>query len=464
MRVNQPYHRTKKSVARRRFLTTAVTAGTTGISLPEVLRQQAQATDVIPGTKPDTAVINIWLGGGPSQFETYDPKPRAPQEIRGSYGDIATNLAGLRISDTLPLHANIMDKTAVIRSFTIPTNNHIFGAHWCMSGLYETRTESLNHPSIGSLVSKLRGPNRPGVPPYVHFSQPQDRNFNIGEAHYAGYLGVSHNPFTIKADSSKSEFQVDNLKLADAITLERLEDRQWLMKRLDTIRRAVDSQGVMDSVDQFNRLALEMVSGSAARNAFDLSRVDSKTRERYGNHRWGQSALLALRLVEAGVPFVTINTAPDSLCWDWHLNLKHDHRPADGSLGPSRGMDVSGPWLDRMVTALVEDIYDRGLDKKVLLLVWGEFGRTPRINKTGGRDHWGSLMSVLMAGGGLRVGQVIGASNSKGEVPVERPIGPLDILVMVYRHLGMDLNLQTINRAGRPIHLLAGGEIIPELV
>lgn len=164
------------------------------------------------------------------------------------------------------------------------------------------------------------------------------------------------------------------------------------------------------------------------------------------------------------VSFVTINTAPDSLCWDWHLNIVNDDRPSDGSEGPSRGMDISGPPLDQMLHALITDLADRGLDKKVLVVVWGEFGRTPRINKTGGRDHWGSLMSMLLVGGGLKMGQVIGASNGNGEMPIDRPVHPEDVLATMYRHLGINLNSHTVSREGRPIPLLPGGEPISELL
>jgi hypothetical protein len=220
----------------------------------------------------------------------------------------------------------------------------------------------------------------------------------------------------------------------------------------------------MEGVEQFNHQALDMLSSGAARRAFDLTREPRAIRDMYGMHRWGQMGLLARRLVEAGVTFVTLNTAPDSLCWDWHRNIVNDKRPADGSDGPSRGMDVSGPPLDQMISALVTDLYQRGLDRKVLLVVWGEFGRTPRVNKTGGRDHWGSLMSILLAGGGLRVGQVIGASSAKGELPVSRPVTPGDVLSTIYRHLGIDSKAQTVNNAGRPIPILDEGLPLAELV
>jgi hypothetical protein len=216
-------------------------------------------------------------------------------------------------------------------------------------------------------------------------------------------------------------------------------------------------------MDQFHHAALQMVVTAQARRAFDLSLERESCRERYGRHRWGQAALLARRLVEAGVTFVTINTAPDSLCWDWHRNIVNDRRPADGSDGPTRGMDISGPPLDRALAALIGDLFERGLDRKVLLVVWGEFGRTPRVNATGGRDHWGSAMSILLAGGGFKMGQVIGKTTAKGEIPADRPVSPTDVLATMYQHLGIDPAQQVLNASGRPIPLLPDGKVIGEL-
>ncbi len=450
-------------MSRRSFFTTTVTAGTGLLSLPELFRLQAQAAQS-PTPRPDTAVIQIWLGGGPSQFETFDPKPDAPIEFRGCYNPMATRLPGVHICEMLPRCANILDKVAIIRSVTHRTNNHLHGAHLCVTGHLPQNRRELHYPSVGSLVAKLQGPKTPQMPSYVQLRLPQEANPQIQNVHDAGYLGMAYNPFTINANPNDSNFRVGNLRLADDVRLERMHDRRTLLRDLDQLNRNLDSTGAMASLDQFQQRALEMVTGRQAREAFDLTREDPRIRDRYGRHRWGQSALLARRLVEAGVPYVTINTAPDSKLWDWHRNLKNDNRPADGSDGPSRGMDVSGPPLDKMISALIEDLCVRGLDRKVLVLVWGEFGRTPRINQTGGRDHWGSLMSILMAGGGLRMGQVIGRSNSRGEVPVERPVSPGDVLATVYRHLGLPTNAQTVTNAGRPIPVLPEGEVIRELV
>lgn len=451
---------------RRRFLQSTVSAGGLGLSLDGIL--QAQASDA--SVDKDTAVIQVWLGGGPSQFETFDPKPEAPIEIRGPYGTIPTLHSGVKFCETMPLTSQVVDRAAIIRSISHGENGHFVAAHWLSTG-YRGINNQASHPSAGALVSKFLGPRSPGMPPYVLLSEEQTRNPNIGEVMGPGHLGSGHGAFTVFQDPYVSGYRHDmlqaatsNLKLADDVTIDRVGDRRSLLTSLDNLSRNIDASRTMRGIDRFGQVALDMVTNGKARKAFDLSDEPAHIRKLYGGHRWGQSALLARRLVEAGVSFVTINTAPDSLCWDWHLNIVNDNRPADGSLGPSRGMNLSGPPLDQMIAALVTDIYQRGLDKKVMLLVWGEFGRTPRINKTGGRDHWGPLMSILLAGGGMKVGQVIGQSNSRGETPVDRPIHPNDVLATVYRHLGIDPSSHTVTREGRPIPLLPNGEPISELI
>jgi hypothetical protein len=453
-----------RRVERRRFVQGTLLAGGLGLSLADILRLQAAQPE---RGRRDTAVIQVWLGGGPSQFETFDPKPAAPAEIRGPYQPIRTRLPGVLFCEKLPRLAVIAQRLAILRTVTHTNNDHMSAALWCSTGYPGMNGASL-HPSTGSMASHLRGPVRPGLPPYVQLSEEQTRNPQIGRVMGAGHLGSQHGPFTILQDPFESRYQPDkvagavaNLRLTDDVSLPRTQDRTSLLARVDRARRAVDAAR---DYDHFQRQALDMITSGAAQNAFDLSREAPALRRRYGEHRWGQMGLLARRLVEAGTTFVTINTAPDSLCWDWHRHIVNDNRPADGSDGPSRGMDVSGPPLDQMVSALVEDLYARGLDRKVLLVVWGEFGRTPKINRTGGRDHWGALMSIALAGGGLRVGQVLGASSSKGETPRDRPIGPTDVLATIYRHLGIDPAGHTEDRTGRPFAILPGGEPIRELI
>lgn len=454
---------------RRQFLQSTLAAGGLGLSLPDVLRLQTLAAPA-ETSKRDTAVIQIWLGGGPSQFETFDPKPSAPIEFRGPYDSISSVLPSVICCEKLPKTAQVLDKAAVIRSVAHSTNGHFVGCHWCCNGV-PGNTGKTTHPSTGSVTSRFRGPVRPGLPAYVLLSEDQTRNPVIGSIYGPAYLGSEHAPFTIKQDPFRRQVQLErvaeatsNLRLADDLTLARVDDRRALLSDLDRFARKADASRTMSGIDEFNHQALDMVTSGAARSAFDLTRESPQTRQKYGEHRWGQMGLLARRLVESGVTFVTLSTAPDSLCWDWHRNIVNDDRPADGSDGPTRGMDISGPPLDQMISALVTDLYERGLDKKVMLLVWGEFGRTPRVNKTGGRDHWGALMSILMSGGGLKVGQVLGSSTPKGEVPADRPVSPTDVLATVYRHLGIDPTWHAINRAGRPIALLPDGQPIEELI
>lgn len=455
------------SIDRRGFLSTSLIAGGAGITLPAMARARGLQSHTAPA---DTAVIQIWLGGGPSQFETMDPKPGAPAEFRGPYGAIQTVHPGILACETMPKTARVLDRVALIRTVSHATNGHFVGAHWLSTGYIGTNNSS-SHPSSGALTSLFRGPNQPGLPAYVLLSEEQTRNPEIGSITGSAYLGSQHSPFTILQSSFDWDFQppaiaaaTGNLKLADDVTIDRVDDRRALLSRLDQFHRATDAtRGVFGS-DQFTDQALDIVTSGAARNAFDLSQESDATRDLYGRNRWGQFALLSRRLVEAGVTFITINTAPDSLSWDWHRNIVNDHRPADGSDGPSRGMEITGPPLDQMLSALITDIYDRGLDRKVMVVVWGEFGRTPRVNKTGGRDHWGSLMSILMFGGGLKVGQVIGESTSKGEVPADRPVHPTEVLATMYRHLGLNPDGHTVNRAGRPIPVLPEGRPLTELI
>ena len=469
MSINPRTDRPTSRKSRRRFLQSSLLTGGAGLALNDLIRLRTEAADDTE-TTADTAVIQIWLGGGPSQFETFDPKPAAPSEFRGPYSAISTRLPGVSFCEMMPLTAQVIDRAAIIRTVTHATNGHFVGAHWCATG-YPGNTGRATHPSAGSIASRFRGSIRPGLPGYVLLSEEQTRNQEIGEVMGPGHLGINHSPFTVFQDPFRNEFQprkirqaTANLQLADGMTLARAEDRRSLLAGMNRLARNVDVSGKLAGVDQFTTAALEMVTTGDARRAFNLELETTETRDLYGRHRWGQMALLARRLVEAGVTFVTLNTAPDSLSWDWHRNIVNDHRPADGSDGPSRGMDVTGPPLDQMISGLVTDLYQRGLDRKVLLVVWGEFGRTPRVNVTGGRDHWGALMSILLSGGGLKVGQVLGASNDKGEVPIDRPVSPGDVLATIYRHLGIAPSLETMTLAGRPIPLLPEGEPIHELI
>ncbi len=463
----QPLH-TSRSVSRRKFLSASLCAGGAGLALGDLLRLRSLAADQGRAI-PDTSIIQIWLGGGPSQFETFDPKPLAPVEIRGPYRAIPSKLPGALMCEMMPLTAGVLDKTAIIKSFTHPYDDHFGVMRWCLEGRKEPDKRE-GYPSVGSIASKFRGPRQPGMPAYVMLAEEPVLHHHLFDAMGPGYLGVSHSPFAVLQDPYPFEFQFDRLRsatssleLANDTTLDRINDRQSLLAELDRLPRKLDSNQVQDGLDPFAKLALELVTSAKARRAFDLNEESAATRERYGTHRWGQMALLARRLVESGVTFVTLNTAPDCLRWDWHVSITRENREQPSPGGPNVGMEWSGPPLDRALSALITDLSEREPCRNVLLVVWGEFGRSPKINVTGGRDHWPRLGSVLLAGGGLKMGQIIGASSHDGGLPTDRPIGPSDVLATLYKHLGIDPNQNAVNLQGRPIPLLPDGNVIDEL-
>lgn len=466
--MNASRHRSeflRRRHSRRRWLQATLTAGGCGLSLADVLRLRAESPTTTQ--RADTAVIQVWLGGGPSQFETFDPKPLAPVEIRGPFQPIPTTLPGVAVCEKLPLTAQLLHRCALIRSFVLPTDDHFIATHWCVSG-YPGLNNQPSHPCNGAVASYIRGTRQPGLPAYVHL-QDSGRYTEIERCMGTGHLSQAHAPYVVVQNWMRDEFQEDmlrlstaNLRLADDVTLDRMDNRRALLQSLDHQRRLVEALAPAQTrFDEFGRAAMEMVIGGQARAAFDLKAEPAAVRARYGTHRWGQMTLLARRLVEAGVTFVTVNLAPDSLCWDWHRNIVEHHGAPDDGTG--RGMNVNGPPLDHLLHGLIHDLYERGLDRRVLVVVWGEFGRTPVINATGGRDHWGKLGNLLLLGGGFRMGQVIGASNDRGEHPVDRPVGPTDVLATIYRHLGIDPGGVTRDAAGRPIHILPDGQFISEL-
>lgn len=454
--------------SRRRFMTGVLGAGGAGLALGDILRLRALAAEQ-GRNAPDTAVIQIWLGGGPSQFETFDPKPDAPVEIRGPYKAIQTSLPGAMVCEMMPLTAGVLDKTAIIRSFTHPYDDHFGVTRWCLAGHKEPDGRA-GTPSLGAVASRFRGPRQAGMPAYVLLCDESVNHFELFNALGPGYLGVSHAPFTVLQDGYEPSFQHDrlrtataNLALANDVTLDRVNDRKSLLASLDRLPRQLDASRARDGLDPFAELALEMITSAKARRAFDLNEESPATRERYGAHRWGQMALMARRLVEAGVTFVTLDTAPDCLLWDWHVSLTRENRTVFGNQGGLNGMDVNGPPLDQALSALIADLSERDGCRNVLLIVWGEFGRSPRVNVVGGRDHWPPLGSVLLAGQGVKTGQIIGASDAQGGTPAHRPVGPGDLVATLYRHLGIDPTQSTVNLQGRPIQLLSDGKPVEEL-
>ncbi len=440
----------------RRDLLRVGTLGALGLTLPDWLRAKALArSQEIPGPK-DLSVILVWLDGGPPQHETYDPKPMAPSEYRGPLQAIDTAVPGIQVSEMLPYHARLMDRMSVIRSMHHNNGDHFAAAHWMLTGYLGSNAANLapQYPSAASIIAKMKGAKRSGMPAYVGLPNTHSVGLAPGY-HGAAYLGVAYNPFSADGDPNSEGYQVPNLALPGGTNVDRLDGRRGLLATFDQARRDADATGLMDGLDRFGAQAYDMISGPAARAAFDLKKEDPRLRDRYGRHQWGQSALLARRMVEAGVRFVTLTYGG----WDWHSSLEKLSRSVL-------------PVLDNAVGSLVEDLETRGMLDSTVVIVMGEFGRTPRINAGGvpgadpvpGRDHWGEVMSVLVAGGGFAQGKAIGASNARGEFPKDNPIKPQDFLVTLYRAMGLDPDTAFVNRAGRPVTIGSTGQPIQDLL
>lgn len=413
-----------------------------GLTLPSLLRAQARAAQSgsSPGKK---SVILVWQAGGPAHQDMYDLKPEAPAEFRGEFRPIATSVPGIDICEHLPLQAQIMHRLAIVRSVHHTNAGHGMGSQWMLTG-WEPRIEVNDniYPSTGSVVARMKGANDPGLPAYVNLP----RMLGFGKA---AYLGASYNPFAPDSDPNSDGFRVRNLKLPGRVDAARLDRRQNLLATLDTIRRDIDRSGDIEGLDTFYREGLEMVTNDKATRAFDIQQEDANLRENYGRNDLGQSCLLARRLVEAGVTFVTIQAGGG---WDTHGD---NFKQLKNNLLPK---------FDRAIWALVNDLYDRGLQDDVLVMAMGEFGRTPRINSGVGRDHWPQAMSVLYAGGGMNMGQTIGATNSKAEHPISNPQTPGCVLSTMYHFLGIDYKHVFYDQAKRPLPILAEGEPIKELL
>ncbi len=462
-------------VARREFLRAGV-LGMGGLALPDFFRLRAIAAEATGNRQElpqDTSVIFLWLPGGPPHMETYDMKPEAPSDYRGVFASIPTTVPGLDVCDLLPMHAKIAHKFNIIRSIAHNFADHGGGHKRLMTGRDpKTPVDTVNDsPAVGSIVAKTFENRDVGVPNYVCGADNGRQGVDVF-AMGSAYLGAAYTPFFVVGDPTPKDFKIPNLAPTIAAT-GRLDDRTRLLTNFDQYRRQADASGLMSSIDKFNDRAMGLLTSDAARRAFDLSLESDETRDRYGRHAWGQRALMARRLVEAGCKFVTMvleNPYQSGIpflkqgTYNWDSHAVNCHMFDD--------LEARLPIYDRTISAIVEDLYERGLDKKVLLVVTGEFGRTPRItnvvgSQTGvmqpGRDHWPQAMSVLLAGGGMRTGQVIGSTNAKGEHPKDRPLTPNDLWATVYRHLGIDYERSFPDYRGRPMPILPYGEAIAEL-
>ena len=401
-----------------------------GLTLSNLMAARAASPSEVTR---DTSVVWLWLNGGPTHIETFDPKMTAPKEYRSVSGEVKTRLPGVTLGGHFQGMAQQADRMTFVRSFQIPSSSHNTGAFWVNTG-YGPR----NRPSLGSITSRVRGPNHPqtGMPTYVQMG---NIGFNSDAPVIPGsaWLGKAYSPFTPGGPAR------ENMKLTTQ--LPRLEDRRSLLKGLDKIRRNVDANGMMEGMDGMNQQAFSLILGKATQ-AFDMQREDPKVVERYCGGL-GQSMLTARRLCEVGCGFVAVSLQG----WDMHGNV-------------TGGMNGRGPEVDRAVSAFLSDIHQRGLDKDILLVISGEFGRTPRINKNAGRDHWGNLSTLALAGGGLNMGQVIGTSSPKAEVPASGKVGPQELMATVFHVLGIEPETSFDDPAGRPIPMLGTGRPIKGLI
>lgn len=437
-------------VSRRSFLRAGF-LGLAGLSLADLFRAQARGGSF----RDDLSIIVVWLDGGPPQHETYDPKPDAAEEFRGPLKAIDSAVPGIQVSELLPEHARVMDRMSIIRSMHHDNNDHFAAAHWMLTGHHGANAvnQSPTHPSAGSIISKMKGPKRSNMPAYVGLPNTHSVGIRPGY-HGSAYLGGAYDPFLADGDPNNPNYKVRELALPAGLDTTRLDDRRGLRQAFDQARGAIDWAASQGELDSFSEKAFDLLTSPDARRAFDLSTEDPRLRDRYGRHQWGQSALVARRLVEAGTRFVTLTFGG----WDFHSNI-------------DKGMHSVLPVLDKAVATLVDDLDQRGRLDSTLVLVMGEFGRSPRINKglpqdsRPGRDHWGKLMSVLVAGGGLRPGLVVGKSNPRGEVPQERPISPGDLTATLFHRLGIDPDTTFYDRLNRPIPIVPhGAHAIDELL
>lgn len=438
-------HRNCEGISRRNCLKLGL-GGLIAGGLTGALRAQAHAASEVRPNRQAKACILIWMDGGPSHYETFDPKPEAPVEIRGSFDAIPTKISGAHFSQHMQKLADIADKLAVVRSIRHDQGNHGAGNHYMMTGAPPRIPVGCGafvsfHPSIGSAVARECGAP-PGLPAY--FSMP-----SVSRSGGPNFLGAQYGPFVVSDDPNNPNFQIRDVALPRALTEDRFLDRKDLRQLVDRMKRIPDEAAVdpVPSVDKFYEQSYQLVTSREAQQAFDIHSEPEKVRDRFGRNSFGQRALLARRLVEAGVPFVTLYDGG----WDHHTNLFDSY-------------NKRMPNWDNTVAALISDLDERGMLDTTMVIALGEFGRTPQINKDGGRDHWSNAMSVLFAGGGTPGGQVVGATDKKGYAAVERVLSPENFVSTIYTKLGIDPNKIYYTHEGRPVHLVSDRTPIAELM
>ncbi|MFM8474897.1 MAG: DUF1501 domain-containing protein, partial [Planctomycetaceae bacterium] len=425
-------HKNCEGTSRRNFLRVGG-LGMGSLSLAGLLQQKAQAA-ARGNSGSDKSVIWLWLSGGPTHVETFDPKMTAPAEYRSVTGEVQTTIPGVTYGGNFEKMAAVADRLSIVRSFAHTNSGHSGGTHYVMTG-YDNRLAdnggNPDRPFLGSIVSRIRGTNHPetGIPTYVR----------MGGIYADGpaFLGTAYGPFDPAGEARRN--------MALAVDQQRLSNRRAMLDGIDTLRRDIDRKGLMEGLDSFEQQAFNLIL-SRSQQAFDLKFEDPRVVDRYGKGL-GEQMLMARRLCEAGCGFVTINYGG----WDMHSGIK-------------QAMDQRGPEVDRAVAALIEDLDQRGMLDNVLLVISGEFGRTPKINGSGGRDHWAPLSTLALAGGGLRMGQVVGESAEKVDVPKTTPITPQDLMATIFHVLDFDRRVQFTNQSGRPTYMIETGRPIEELV
>jgi Protein of unknown function (DUF1501) len=441
--------------SRRWFLQTGM-AGLAGLSLADTLRLQAAAATKGNGSasasersasRDKKSVILFWLSGGPSHIDMWDPKPDAPREIRGPYRPISTSVPGVQVCEHLPLQARLMHKLSIIRSVDCSASNHTpitMQAGNALARRTDDGNDGAGYPSMGSIVSRFRGANARGLPAFVGLADSWK-----ADVWGAGHLGNAFQPVNGKELPGR-------LAMPKGIQVERVADRDVLRREFDRFHHDLDLGKGMDTFDRYSRMAVEMVTSDRVRAAFDVAKEPDSLRDAYGRESLGEKALLARRLVEAGVTFVVVSGA-------WGYFDHHGDEVRWG--GIEKGLTPLLPRVDRVIPALVNDLESRGMLDSTLVLMLGEFGRTPVMTPTAGRGHWTNCMSMLVAGGGLRCGQAIGGTDRKGYEIQDARVQPADLAATVFRHLGIDLAAHWTNPQGRPIPIVTeGGRPIPELV
>lgn len=413
-----------------------------GLTLANYFRLQASEPAAQPVQRRNVNCILMWMQGGPSHIDTFDPKPDASAEIRGEFSTIPTRIPGCRITEHFPLLSQQFDKLSLIRGHDPTNGSHGTADHIMMTG--HRFNPALPFPCFGSVVAKERG-YRNGMFPFVQLGRNIDRRFNGG---IGGFLGDQYNPFEVHEDPSAATFRVRDLSIADDGDRRRLERRYSMLQEVDRYQREMEATQPVQARDAFYERAHALITSPAAKEAFDLTRESDRVRDQYGRNSLGQSCLLARRLIESGVHFVTVTDGG----WDTHVNNFRSLK------------DRLLPRLDRGYAALLQDLHTRGLLENTLVVWFGDFGRTPKVNPSAGRDHWATAGVATLGGGGIKMGEVVGATNAQAEVVVDSPVRPQDIAATIYHALGIPLNTWYRSQDGRPIELVPTGRPVRQLI